>query len=170
MGIFSDIIPLMKKLEKDIYQLSEKNIIIQNTRNLAIAIAKRLNLKENKVEAGKMAAKKKEINQVEEAAKRARSKAKQAAKQARDTAQCAKQSRAAVKKAREDAIRNVPGKIGMLQWPKASIVTTPSNNEDITVLGVDPKRTCLSIVVLINKIKNSMNGDLYMVNTSPSPG
>eukprot|EP00201_Polytomella_parva_P014731 CAMPEP_0175052648 /NCGR_PEP_ID=MMETSP0052_2-20121109/8477_1 /TAXON_ID=51329 ORGANISM="Polytomella parva, Strain SAG 63-3" /NCGR_SAMPLE_ID=MMETSP0052_2 /ASSEMBLY_ACC=CAM_ASM_000194 /LENGTH=87 /DNA_ID=CAMNT_0016317077 /DNA_START=626 /DNA_END=889 /DNA_ORIENTATION=- len=66
-----------------------------------------------------MAAKKKEINQVEEAAKRARSKAKQAAKQARDTAQCAKQSRAAVKKAREDAIRNVPGKIGMLQWPKA---------------------------------------------------
>eukprot|EP00201_Polytomella_parva_P007496 CAMPEP_0175060330 /NCGR_PEP_ID=MMETSP0052_2-20121109/12952_1 /TAXON_ID=51329 ORGANISM="Polytomella parva, Strain SAG 63-3" /NCGR_SAMPLE_ID=MMETSP0052_2 /ASSEMBLY_ACC=CAM_ASM_000194 /LENGTH=85 /DNA_ID=CAMNT_0016326027 /DNA_START=718 /DNA_END=972 /DNA_ORIENTATION=- len=85
-----------------------------------------------------MAAKKKEINQVEEAAKRARSKAKQAAKQARDTAQCAKQSRAAVKKAREDAIRNVPGKIGMLQWPKASIVTTPSNNEDITVLGVDP--------------------------------
>jgi len=32
------------------------------------------------------------------------------------------------------------------------IVAIPSTNEEITVLGVDTGRTCLSTVVLVNKI------------------
>jgi len=102
---------------KDAQQLNEKNCLIQKARNQAIINGRSYGMMENEVEkAGNIAARRMEdeINKAEEAAKRARAEAKQSAKQARDAVKCANQSRAAIKKAGEDAMRNFPGQVGVL--------------------------------------------------------
>mmetsp|Transcript_4721 Transcript_4721/g.8577 ORF Transcript_4721/g.8577 Transcript_4721/m.8577 type:complete len:88 (+) Transcript_4721:252-515(+) len=67
-----------------------------------------------------------EINKAEEAIKCAHGEARQTAKQARDVVQCVKHNCAAVEKAGQDAIWNIPGQVGVLRWPK----TFKENNND----------------------------------------